>query len=692
VLQKKHFLILLFLIVPLLNIIAQENIVNQQTLEDFIEEIASSSDEEYDYTALFEDLNYFLTNPININTAKAEELEKIQFLNDFQIRSLEYYIKRNGPLLSIYELQLIPGFSQELIQNILPFITISTKNKNIEYNFRNAIKYGSNQLFIRTQYIIENQEGYSAITDSALLASPNSRYLGSSPKLYTKYSYHYKDKLYYGITAEKDAGEEFFTGNNKKGFDYYSAHLQINDLGFVKTLALGDYELKFGQGLILWSSMSFGKSPYVLNIRKKAQGIKKYSSANENQFMRGIATTIEYENFELSAFYSKKKIDANITDSIDNEIAAVSSFQNSGLHATQSAVADKDAIGEVITGGNITYNHRLFKVGLTYAQFQYDANLLSNPSTNNIFDFQGDKTYNIGLNYQFAIKDISFFGEEAICKNGGKAFLNGALFYVAPQISLSTIHRHYEPEYRGLYSTAFAENSDNSNEDGLYFGVEIHPIKHFTIKSYYDSYSFPWLSFNADAPSSGYDFFGQIDYNLNRNTSMYFRYKRETQEKNTNSDSGLKELNSKYLQKIRFHITYKVSDNLRFKNRIVLSEYKEEFKDKEYGFMMYQDIDYNFSNIPLSLNFRYALFNTDTYNTRIYAYEKDVLYAFSIPAYYSKGSRFYLNIKYTIHNYLDIWLRYSQTYFADKNTISSGLNEIYGNTKSEIKVQIQFKF
>ncbi|MEA3317879.1 MAG: helix-hairpin-helix domain-containing protein, partial [Bacteroidota bacterium] len=608
------------------------------------------------------------------------------------INSLKHYIRRNGALLSIYELQLIPGFTDEVIFNIIPFITTKEEKNKIDFNFKNAIKYGSNQVFIRTQDILENRKGYSDISDADLLENPNSRYLGSSPKLYTRYKYHYKNKLYYGITAEKDAGEEFFKGNNKNGFDYYSAHLQIKDFGFVKTLVLGDYEIKFGQGLVLWSSMSFGKSPYVLNNRKKAQGIRKYSSTNENQFMRGAGTTVAFNNFELSAFYSKKKIDANITDSIDNEISAVSSFQNSGIHATPSAITDKDAIGEVITGGNITYNHRLFKVGLTYAEFQYDAKLFSDPSTNNMYDFQGDNIYNIGFDYQFSIKDISFFGEEAICKNGGMAFLNGALFYLVPQIALSAIHRHYEPEYQGLYSNAFAENSSNSNEDGLYFGLEVHPIKHLTVKTYYDSYSFPWLSYRADAPTTGYDFFSQLDYNLNRHTSMHLRFRRETKETNADSELGLKQINSKYLQKLRFHISYEINKNLQFKNRIVLSEYKEELSNKEYGFMIYQDVDYDFTKIPLSLSCRFALFDTDTYNTRIYAYEKDVLYAFSIPAYYSKGSRFYLNIKYSIRDYIDIWLRYSQTYFSEKNTISSGLNEIYANTKSQIKAQIRFKF
>ena len=57
------------------------------SLEDLIEDIASSTDAELDYTSLYEDLNYFLTNPINLNTAKKADLEKLQFLNDGQIKS-----------------------------------------------------------------------------------------------------------------------------------------------------------------------------------------------------------------------------------------------------------------------------------------------------------------------------------------------------------------------------------------------------------------------------------------------------------------------------------------------------------------------------------------------------------------------------------------------------------------------------
>ena len=662
-----------------------------QSLEDLIEEIAGSTDSELDYSSLYEDLNYFLNNPLNLNTATQEDFERLQILNDFQIRSLLDYVKKNGQMLSIYELQLVYGFTIADVNRILPFVSVSEIKADDGFRIRNALKYGNHQLFLRGQEVIEEQVGYSAISDSDLLESPNSRYLGSSYKIYTKYKYNYKNKIYWGFTAEKDPGEEFFSGNNKNGFDYYSAHLQLNNFGFVKTLTLGDFEAKFGQGLVLWSDMSMSKTPYVLNIRKKAQGLKKYSSTNENVFMRGAGTTISVKNIDFTVFYSKKKIDANITDSIDNEIASVSSFQNSGYHSVPSEIIDKDAIGEQIMGGNISYNHSKFKIGLTAVNYQYSTDLLKDTTPENQFKFQGNENSNIGLDYQFGLGDFSFFGEEAMSANGGKAFLNGVLVNLAPQVSFSAMHRHYDKNYQANYANGFAETSGTSNESGLYFGLELHPIKNWMVTAFFDTYEFPWIKTGVDAPSTGYEWFVQADYTPTRNLSMYVRVKNEEKLENKITYSGVDDLSYQNLLKLRYHISYRINEQLSLKNRVETAAFKEENESTDYGYMIYQDIFYDFKKIPLSLNMRFAIFDTDSYNSRIYAYESDILYAFSIPAYYSKGTRTYFNLKYSLGNNIDLWLRYSQTYYSDKDVISSGLTQINGNTKSEVKIQLRIR-
>ena len=681
------FILILFSLVSF----SQTDQPTKQTLEDIIENIASSTDIEIDYTSFYEDLNYFLNNPLNLNSATKEDLEKFQVLNDFQINSLLDYIKSNGEMLSIYELQFVYGFNQENIDLILPFITVSNVPIDQKVKFKNLIKYGNNQIFIRTQQVLEEQEGYSPISDSLLAANPNSRYLGSPLKLYARYKYSYKDKISFGFTAEKDAGEEFFEGTNKNGFDFYSAHLILKDIGVFKTITLGEFQAKFGQGLVMLSDMSGGKSSYVLNIRKKAQGLSKYSSANENEFLRGAGTTVAYKNIELSAFYSNKNIDANIADSVDNEIESVSSFQNTGTHAIPSEIEDKDAINEQIVGANISYNHSKFRVGITGVNYQYGADLTKDITPQNQFDFQGKQNSNLSFDYQFSLSNFSFFGEEAISENGGKAFLNGTVISLVPQVSMSVLHRYYEKDYQANYSGAFAESSEAQNESGLYLGLEVYPIKHIKISTYFDSYKFQWIKTGIDAPSNGTDYFFQTDYTPVRNVSMYFRFKYEEKQVNEDATSGIDKLGTEKKLQIRYHLNYSINTQLSLKNRIETTRFQEGSNKSEYGYMVYQDIFYGLNKLPLTFNLRFAIFNTDTYNARIYAYESDMLYAFSIPAYYSNGTRFYFNVKYSITKNIDFWLRYSQTYYSDTDVISSGLSEIHGDTKSEIKAQLRIK-
>lgn len=684
-------LISLFLILSISSNAQQESFTNY-TIQELIENIALNTDDELDYTSLYDDLYFFLNNPINLNSTSQEELEQLHVLNDFQIRSLIDYIEKNGNMLSVYELQMVYGFSMEDIRMILPFITISTYQDDQNIKLRYALKYGTNQIFLRGQKILEKQLGYHSISDSALLVSPNARYLGSPYKAFAKYKYNYKNKIYLGLTAEKDPGEEFFAGNNKNGFDYYSAHLQINDVSFLKTLTLGDFQAKFGQGLLLWPDMALGKTPYVLNVRKQSQGLRKYSSTNENSFMRGAGVTIALKNFEVSAFYSKKQIDANIRDSMNNVIVSVSSYQETGYHRTPGEVIDKDAIEEQVIGGNISYNNSWFKIGLTGLTYRYDATLIKDFTPENQFDFRGDQNSNLSIDYHFGFKNFGFFGEEAISENGGKAFLNGMLVKLAPQISFSAMHRHYQKNFQSIYGNAFGESSGNSNESGLYFGIELHPIKNWKVTAYYDHYEFDWLKYGVDAPSNGHDWFVQADYNPGKNLSTYLRIKNEEKLVTQNILSNIDDLVSQSLLKIRFHISSKINDQLSIKNRIETSSFSEENQESSYGYLIYQDIFYIFKKIPLSLNMRYAIFDTDSYDSRIYAYESDILYAFSIPAYYSKGTRTYFNLKYTLLDFMDIWLRYSQTYYSEIDIISSGLNQINGNTKSEVKVQIRIKF
>ncbi|OQY04983.1 MAG: hypothetical protein B6I20_01975 [Bacteroidetes bacterium 4572_117] len=632
--------------------------------------------EDADFSSFVEDLDFYLQNPLNLNTANLEDLEKLHILNEFQIMNLQNYIARIGQMQTIYELQLVKGFDDKIIENILPFIIVGPAKAYEKLSLQKVLKYGRHKIITETKFTLQQQKGYIPVNDTVLLEKPNSVYQGNRMKYLTRYRFNSKNRVFAGITTENDPGEPLGFKNKQYGFDFYSAYLQVNNLNIFKNISIGDYQVKFGQGLILWSGFGLGKSSDVLNIRKKAQGIRRYTSTNENLFMRGVGTTLAFGDFEITSFFSYKNIDANqiLTDTIDGELIEITSLQNTGYHRTVSEINNRKAVNEIIYGSNLTYRAEKFKLGASFISYAYNSIFEESLKPYKLFDIQGNSNINLSIDYQLFLSKFSFFGEAAIDKNGALATVNGLLLNLVPQLSFSVVQRYYQKKFHAYYGSSFSESSKVNNESGLYYGLSFHPVRNFKISAYVDNYRFPWLKFGINAPSHGTDFLFQVDYRTTRYVNMYFRWKNETKLHNTTSDeSVITTLSEQNKQYFRYNISYKPNKNISFRNRIEASIYQSGIK--EYGFMAYQDVNYNFQ-FPLSLYFRFAIFDADYY-ARIYAYENDLLYNFSIPAYFGKGTRLYFMIKYKVADFLDIRLRYAHFYYADRNkTFNTSINNL----------------
>jgi hypothetical protein len=690
-----------FCIAVLLKFLFSASLTGQEillpaSLENIIEDIVSSLEDETDLSIILEDLYSLLENPLDLNKASASELSKIWILDDFAINRLLDYINRSGPIRSIYELVYVEDFDPDLISKIAPFIAIGTEPIAPALSARNVFKYGRNRLYTRVQQVMEKQKGFSSITDSALAANPTSRYLGSPLKLYTRYQFDYRNQVQWGMTAEKDAGEEFFRGSNPYGYDFYSAHLCLRNMGKLKRLVLGDFHARFGQGLILWPGYSQGKTNVIHQIRRNQSGLIRYASTDENFFMRGAGTTISLsKQAEFSVFFSGKKIDATIQsrDPETNEVLSVSSLQTSGLHATSSQTEQKNALGETTAGGNITIRGDLLKVGFTGLYYRYSVPLQPAERAYNQFAFRGTENLNAGVDYQLVTGNLTLFGEAAISKNKGKAILSGFLMNAGPRISLAGLFRLYTRDYQAYFSNAFGESSSTINEKGFYTGFVFLPFPGWKISGFFDFYQFPWLRYNAYAPGFGWDYTLQTDYAPASGISMYFRIRQKTKPSNQPASEPLiRTTGDVSTRNFRYQINYKMFPFLEFRNRLEMNSYHKEGNALEEGFLIYQDVLLRFSQIPLSVSMRFALFDTDSYNSRIYAYENDILYAFSIPAYYDEGSRTYLNIAYSLSTGIDFWFRVARTHLPGRESIGTGLSEIEGNSRTELKFQARFTF
>jgi Helix-hairpin-helix motif len=680
----------------------------QQQLENVAETVGS---DDIDYTNLLDALDYFKQHKINLNNTTKEELEQLIFLNEIQIVNLLRHINKYGRLLTIYELQGIDGFDLQTIRKLLPYVKVADNFSTPHFGLKEMFKYGSNTVTMRYSRVIEQQKGFADIDSAALYKSPNSRYIGSPDRLYARYRFQYGNNVSWGITAEKDQGELFLkknqrfnydwynaslNGNQKNGFDFYSAHFYLRNVRFVKALAIGDYQVTFGQGLTAWTSFAFSKGPNILTVKRSARGIVPYTSVNENQFLRGGATTISLKKFEFTAFYSNKPVDANVSDTTENgEVAAVSSLQETGYHSTPSEIADKHTLGQTIYGGNLSYKGKMLNWGVTAVKYELDKAYNRSLTYYSQFDFAKVENFNVGFDYNVVIRNFNFFGEAARSLNGGFAYLNGALINLDARFSLTVLQRYYSRNYQNLLSNAFADNSVASNEKGLFIGFTAKPTSSITLTGYYDRFEFPWLKYQVDAPSRGTDYIAQINYTPSKKVDMYFRVRERNYSRN-NATTTFADLN--YILPVnqwnyRFDISYSVLPSVRFKNRVEVVNYQREGTGIETGYLVYQDVSYSKLGVPLSLTFRYSLFQCDSYYSRIYAYENEIPGVYSIIGNYYRGSRYYILLDYNVTRNIEVWLRYSQTYYDNQTVISAGgLNEIQGRTKSEIRAQIRLKF
>lgn len=665
----------------------------EEVFQQRIESLAEEAETDLDYTELIENMAVFRRNPINLNFADAEELRQIIFLNEIQITNLLHHISRFGRLISLFELQSVDGFDLETIRLIQPFVTVNEEQIRRHLRLSNVLREGQSQFFLRYQQLMEEQRGFSPITPEELQANPNARYLGSPFRLYSRYRFTYYNNVSIGFTAEKDPGEEFLRGSQPNGFDFYSGHLFLRDIGRLRAVAVGDFQVQFGQGLTLWSGLAFGKSAEAINIKKNGLGLRPYTSVDENNFMRGAGVTVGFGPVTFTGFFSSKNRDANLLeiDTLSEEMLVFSSLQQTGLHRTPGELHDKNSLRNTVYGGNIAFTSNNLTLGLVAYRMELGGEFRRSLSYYNQFDFNQSSNTNFGFYYNYGFRNFNFFGEVAGSENGGYAFLNGIMMSLDPRLSLSLLHRKFSEDYQSMLSMAFSEGTRVANEEGVYLGLSARLSQQWHITAYADHFAFPWMRYRTYLPSNGYEYLVQVNYRPRRGTDMYLRYRIKNKPLNSSTPEMVHHLDDVVRQNIRFHINFPISPSFTLRNRVELVDFSFGQR-KETGYMIYQDVFFRNLESPLAVTLRYALFDTDGYDSRIYVFENDVLYAFSFPYYADKGSRAYLLVRYSLNRNIDFYARLAQTWFSNRNSSGSGLDIVEGNTRTELKAQLRVRF
>ena len=662
-LLRKLFLLGL-LIALSANSLGQDNFILDNLIEELLQEGNVNEAESW-----IEYLYYLKDNPLNLNTASREDLLQLQFLTPYQIENLHSYIYEYGALESIYELMAVSGFDKISAQRLALFAVIGISDEILYKKYtRKDTTFVKGETIIRTGRTLEKLKG------------SNGDFLGMPWQLGIKTKVE-AGNYRFGIAYDKDVGETFWdTQNRTPEFLAFSAEYKSD--GVLKNLIIGNFRVNFGQGLGLWQNFGFGKSSMVLSNLKTSRTIQAHTSASEFNYFRGSAAMLSTKNLDYCLFVSSNKIDAGLSNDSLNPF--INSDYQTGYHRTQSEMNRKDQLRENAYGANVQWSYRRLRLSANVHQIIYDKPL---EESANLFM----KSYGAAsADYLLTFPSLMIWGELASDYRGNIAVLNGLQLFPADNLSLSLLWREFPDYFYARYSLPFSEGGKAENESGLYMGVEFLPLPGLKIQSYADVFYFKREIYNADGATSGFEILNKVSYSWNRNVEFYLKLKFEEKEKNY-----LGELNNEirpYLKStLRLNLKIKAFDLFSSQSRLEFVRNTISGKP-ETGWMLFQDLQFDGDDGSWGIDARFALFNTDSYYTGIYAYEPDVLHAFSVPVYYGSGLRYVLNAKVKLTGKTTLYFKFGRFKYFDREIISSGVSEIRGSLKTDLRLQLRCRF
>lgn len=665
---------------------AQDYAKKEVDLEILADQLFGFQDLDLNYEELYENIALLLSNQINLNKANSEELRFLNILSESQVQSLILYRKDNGDLLSVYELQSVPGFDLDVIDRIIPFVKIQDSTP-VGSLWKRIRKEENNYLIVRFDKTLETKSGFKESTNA------ENKFLGNSNETYIRFRTSRTGDFSVGFTLEKDAGEEITwrTAQRQFGFDYNSFHVQLMNKGKLKNLILGDYQAQFAQGLLLGGSFGYGKgSETVTTIRRSNLGLLPSTSANEAGYKRGVALTYELNrSLFISPFYSFAWRDATLVRDESAE-AFVSSFQTTGLHRNEKELANRHQIQEQNYGGVLNFKNKSVDAGLIMNILHYNTPINRSPQPYNQFTFVGQNARNIGAFLNYTIHNFTLFSEVAKTIDEGYGISAGLLGSLTPKLDIALHFRNYQRNFQSLYSNAFAESSLPQNESGIYWGWKYSWTRKLNVTGYTDLFWFPWLRYRNYSPSDGHEWLFRFTYQPSKTVSLYLQAREELKVRNLPSgNSNLYATGDGTKRNYTINCDYGAPQKLKLKTHAQFSTFEIGAVTTK-GMALIQDISFDLGKFGITG--RYALFDTQDHDNRQYVYERDVWLAYSLPAYSGVGVRNYLLTEYSVNKHLTLWIRFAHIRYTDINEIGSGADTIEGNSKNDIRIQARIKF
>lgn len=628
--------------------------------------------------------------PISLNDASREMLESLPMLNADQVENLSYYLYRYGPIVHLSELMLVEGMTAETMRWLKPFVCLGVRAETplVVPPMKKAWQFGKQEIRCTMGATLQEKAGYHVVLENS-----SGQYVGDPIHANFRYGFDYKGQLQWGLVMEKDPGERWWNGR-QSGVDYYSIHFLAKDPKRRNMCLFGDYNVRFGQGLVCGNAFSLGKNTSGIVPEQSGTTLSRHFSASESKFFRGVAVKITLLPFlleskkrfgmELCTFISKRNLDASV------ENGFFTSISETGLHRTEAELNMENRIKQTVLGSHLAIRWLNLTGGFTALTWQTDASAAGSNDSWRTFQNKGKIGGNMSVDWRLLHKGVLIFGEGALDQNGHHAFLAGTSFKPYPRLSLSMLGRSYSPAYLATFSNAFSEGTSTCNEQGLFTSLDMQLVKRVHFTGYVDVFRFPWLNYIVGTPSYGQDVAIEISSTIGRSGVIKLLIKNKVKEKQ-DADIGYPTRPSLPSTKstIRLQINQKMGI-WSMKTVLFTNEYLFK-KSKTNGVALSQDLGMETADSPISVFMHSVLFQTGSWENRIYLWEKDVPGAFSMPMLYGQGCRLSLFVKYELRN-LRLQFKLSDVVQPEMEALGDGLERISGNRRTEARLQLAWKF
>jgi hypothetical protein len=644
--------------------------------EDEAEQLLETSDDAStaNYDDELEELHERYAEPLNINTTTREELQQFPFLTDLQIENILSYLYQHGEMQSLYELQLVKDMDWRTIRYLTAFFYAKPVVRKEPFpTLHELTTYGHHEAVARADIPLDRQEGYT-----------KKKYLGPSYAQSLRYAWHYRDRLRAGFTAEKDKGEPFFTHHNGKGYDSYSAYLLINGWGRVKTLAAGDYRLHFGQGLIVSNSFLLGKSTYFSSLNRRGNSIRKHSSTDEQNFFRGLAAAIILDRrLTLSAFLSYRSMDGT------RDGDSLTSIHTTGLHRTEKEADDRGSFRLLVGGSNISYEGSSYHVGITAIAYRFSHPYEPAYRKYSRYRLRGQNFFNAGSDYSYRLHRLSFTGETAVGQRGF-ATVNRLFYSPAQGYNIVLLHRYYAHNYWAYFANSFKDGSMVQNENGWFIAADVAPLRKVSFFAGADLVSFPWWRYRVSKPSKTADVLLRCTWTPTHRLAMDVNYRYQRKERDvTGTKGGVTRPTERH--HLRCRMAYAVTHSLSSTTWADCCSFHQQGFDSSRGYQFTESVCYSASRLPLQCVAQGSYFHTDDYDSRVYIYERSMLYSFYIPSYQGTGIHLSLRLQCAIGRQWLVIVHGAHTRYYDRSSIGTGNDKIGHSFKSEVQMQVRWK-